>query len=90
MTTSSLLVNFRWLRDQAWLDTESLEKEILRFGDVRDLLGEGSHSLKLAAGGREIVFVGGHGFGGSHYFLRLAAKELSKDLGRRWGWPDGA
>jgi hypothetical protein len=58
----------------ARLDTESLEKEILCFRDVRNLLAEGPYSLKLAGGGREIVFVGGHGFGGRHYLLRLAAK----------------
>ena len=83
---SSLLVKLvDRFRVNGWLYTESTEKEILCFGDVRDLLAEGSHSLEVAAGGREIVFVRRHGFGGGDYFLGLAAEELSVDL-RRGGW----
>ena len=83
MTTSSLLVNLvNRFRVNGRLYTESTEKEILRFGNVRDLLGEGSYSLKFAAGGHEIVFVGRHGLGGCDYFLGLAAEELSIDFRR--------
>ena len=47
------------------LYTEAAEKEILRRCNVGDLLGEGSYSRKGAVGGGEILFIGGHGFGGS-------------------------
>src|SRR5450631_3273726 len=74
------------------LYTESTEKEILRIGNVRDLLAKGSYSLKFTAGGDEIVFVSGHGLGGCDYFLGLTAEELSIDFrgggGRRKGRRD--
>ena len=57
---SSLLVS---LRDRfgidGWLYTESTEKEILRFGNVRDLLAKGSYSLKFAAGGAKLYLSAG-------------------------------
>ena len=83
---SSLLVSFSdRFRVDGWLDTESTEKEILRFRDVSDLLGKGSYSLEFAAGGGEVVLVRRHGFGGGDYFLGLTADEFSVDL-RRGGW----
>ena len=47
-----------------------------------DLLGKCPHPFKGAVGGREIVLIRRHGFGGGDDFLFLAAKKLGVDLRR--------
>ena len=72
-------------RVNGWLYTESTEKEILRFGDVRDLPAKVRTPLNSPLVGAKLYLSAGMASAAADYFLGLTAEELSKDFRRGGG-----